>query len=161
MSVTGVVLGCEFEGEWDMNPGPGVDLRQAAGGHDGFLSLFDAELRRVWSWTSGDPRDDVVSALATDGQGHIYVALWIRGEDGSRLLAFTEDGLVIWDRPFPGSVWKMVARPPHGLILTGWFSKAGDFDPGPGEDIHTPNIESPSPYAFDGFVTRLNAEGTY
>ncbi len=49
----------------------------------------------------------------------------------------------------------MGVAPDGGILLTGPFAGSVDFDPGPGEDIHS------SPWSLDAFLTRLNGDGSY
>ena len=154
MSSGGLVLVGRFSGEEDLNPGPDTDTRIAAGvDEDAFVGAFDVDLRTVWIWTSGGPDAEGATAVTSDGEGRIYVAIWTG--TSSTLLAFAEGGGVMWTRLFPGIVDAMAARPPHGLLLAGRFFGEGDFDPGLGEDIRTPAATP------DTFVTRLTADGTY
>ena len=150
----GILLGGGFSGEADLDPGPGIDVHTAAGGGvDAYVSLFNEDLGHMWTWTSGYPEDDSLSSAVDDGAGRIYLAVQVG--DGSSLIAMTDSGSILWTQSFPGVVRQIAAHPSYGLYLFGSFSEVGDFDPGPGEDLHTP-IRVP-----DTFVTRLTEDGTY
>ena len=150
----GLLVGSSFKGEFDIDPGPGIDIRHSIDDSiDSYALLLDTEYNILWPWVSGIPGDDKITAMASDDQGRIYLAVSL--EEGSLLVALGPEGNELWRRDFPGLVNDMVASNKNGLYLFGGFSKEGDFDPGPGEDIRSPTVP------VDTFVTRLSLSGTY
>ncbi len=123
---------------------------------DSFVSRLDGEYMPSWEWNPEFSDNDLVTALSTDEQGRIYVAVgWYGIVNETILVALTDNGDELWRREFPGVVNFMHASSEYGLFLSGRFSIEGDFDPGPGEDIRSP-LNS-----IDTFLTRLTLDGTY
>jgi hypothetical protein len=170
-----VVVAGVFDGTFDFDPGPGTDLRTAVT-QNIYIAKLASDGSMPWSpmmiegQTGNGP-----TALSLDvgADGAILLAgffsgpvdfdpsigMDVRQSVGSPdefLMKVTAQGGYLWTRTlttdYQGGA---AALSPDGTVwLTGTFSNARDFDPGPGVEIRTPNSN-------DAFLLRLNSLGNY
>ncbi len=100
--------------------------------------------------------------VAVDHLGGVYVT----GNDlpvsdapvDAALCCFDPNGQLLWKRAWGGGVfcvgYGLAADDDDGVYVSGWFQGSVDFDPGPGEDIHT---------SADGdvFISKFDSSGGY
>ena len=156
----------QFSGYVDFNPDIGVDFHIYTGlygAYDIFLSKFDSSGNFQWAKTWGGEWDDSGYAVAVDSTGNAFVTgafygnadldpgpgkdvhTSIGSEGDVFLSKFNSSGDFLWARTwggndYGGDVGFGVAADGSGhAYVTGYFEDTFDFDPGPGEDIHTSN----------------------
>lgn len=147
-----VILAGTFEGSVDLDPGVATVEKTSVGYQDVFLSKFDSNGNFLWSSQRGSAFQDQVFAIATDEEDSIYV---IRKELGHLLTKFNSAGVELWQMTYSVIPINMLVSDFNGnLYVSGRFSGAYDFDPGPGQDIKT--IQG------NGiFVSKISALGNY
>ncbi|OHB63576.1 MAG: hypothetical protein A2Y76_01900 [Planctomycetes bacterium RBG_13_60_9] len=163
-----------FRGAADFDPGPQEDILMSAGDWDLFLSKFDSSGNYIWARTWGGIGADYGCEVEWDESGILYVMGDFEGEVDFNpgpgmdshmsngwhdifLSKFDSFGNFIWARAWGGR------RDDFGCALavdgsgnshaTGMFFGTVDFDPGPGEDIHTSVGDS------DVFVSKFDSSG--
>jgi hypothetical protein len=149
-----------FFGAADFDPGPGVDEHTPNGLDDIFLSKLDSNGEFQWARTWGGIGYEGGYGIAIDGNGNVYVTGYFNGPVdfdpgpgvdehtssnggwGLFLSKLDSNGEFQWARNWGGDgleEGRAVANDGNGnAYVTGWFSGAGDFDPGPGVDEHVP-----------------------
>jgi hypothetical protein len=158
----GVWVTGSFEGMCDFDPGPDIVTHTAYGVSDAYLSKFDpgGEFMSVaiWEGTYADSGESV----ATAGLHQVYMTGWesVYPDIVQSHIFLTKwtDTTLDWARAWGGemdipSSWVAVASDLDGnAFVTGTYVLPIDFDPGPGEDIHTPDMD-------DAFLTKLLPDG--
>lgn len=161
-----------FDGLCDFDPGPGEDFHQSASEDesDVFLSKFDTDGNFLWVRVWGGTEDEDAKGLAVDNFGNIYVTGRFEGTvdfdpgdgvdehtSGNSLGAvflsgFNSNGVFLWARTWGGGGGAYGRGCGVGVdgfgnvFVTGIFNGTVDFDPGPGEDIHSSNSPGVSPF---------------
>src|SRR5216684_3805624 len=67
----------------------GSPVRAYSGDDDGFVAKLDSNGNLIWNTFIGGAQSDLVTALAVDASGNIYVAGWSTGSWGSPIRAFS------------------------------------------------------------------------
>ena len=144
----------------DFDPGPGLAERTSSGITDCFLTTFDSvgNFKDVLTWGGPDP--DSAESIALDNSGNVIVAGQFKGtadfDPGpgvdSRTAAYYGDAFIskfspsgehLWVRTWSTndiwSSWQMDSTIDNdgNIYSMGVFKSEVDFDPGPGEDIHS------------------------
>jgi len=171
----------QFTGTVDFDPDPmGEDIHTAVN-YDAFLSKFAPNGDFLWvhTWGGGCAGWD----LAADFLGNVYVTGYFAGDNdfdpgpavdqhhqdegslyGAFLSKFDVNGNYQWVRTWGGTNdiigiydgYYSVATDGFGdIYVTGHYVQTTDFDPGPGEDWHTPV------YGLDIFLTKFNSDGDF
>ncbi len=155
-----------YSGTIDLDPGPDSTQYTPVGSLDNFVVKLDADGSFVWGGSWGTTFGDDVEWMATDGYGDIYIVAPLYGEidvdpgPGSTLLTNTvgtfnsyllkldgSDGSVSFAFPLLNSATgylqcRHVFITHVGSIITsGVFRSTCDMDPGPNEDLLTPQVE--------------------
>ncbi len=152
-----------FDGTVDFDPSAGMNNHTSAGGQDIFLTRINADGSYGWTKTMGGPDDDNGFSVAVDGSGDLYVTGYFRGTvdfdpgDGMDnhtaavntsgydtndifLTRINADGSYGWTKTMGGSGedsgLSVVVDNSGKLYVTGGFSDAVDFNPGPDTDFH-------------------------
>jgi hypothetical protein len=172
-----VYLAGNFMGTADFDPGPGVDNRVSNGDKDAFLMRFDADGNFIWALTWGGAKDDSAESIATDPWGYVYATGSFDAtvdldpgpgvdnhtpfKDRDAFLSkFDSSGDFLFARTW-GAVGyaegKGVATDPSGspFVMGTFSSGAVDFDPGPGEDNHSPVGKA------DTFLSKFLPDGNW
>ncbi|MFM8335451.1 MAG: Ig-like domain-containing protein, partial [Opitutaceae bacterium] len=169
-----VILTGSFSGKVDFDPGPGVNEITAAGDSDIFVLSLDASGAFEWVRTIGGAGTDSGRAVATDGDGFLYVGGGFQGQvdfdpgAGQRMLgaAGTSDGFLVKLGPAGDFIWahaigssgvdevRAVAADESGNVFVGGtFSGTVDFDLGAG----TRSLIARG--TADGFVAKYSPAG--
>ncbi len=169
-----------FDGEVDLDPGPGVDVFMASGvgnATDGYLSKFDGDGEYLWGRTWGAGGEVYSYEVAVDADGNPVVSGTAGGpadldpgpgvqvHDALGLAdtfieSFMADGTWRWGFAVGGDSFDEfndIAVDPLGRVwaVGGTASTSIDLDPGPGNAVQ-PNLG-----AYDGVVGRYTAEGEF
>lgn len=166
-----------FAGAVDFDPGTGVDQYTAQGGGDVFITKYTSEGGYAWTKVMSGAGYEQGLAVATDSNGYVYVYGWFNGSvdfdpgPGSYMLApasganlflskLTADGQHVWTRNLAGTVAdaygsRLAVDGVGNAFVTGVFAGTRNFDLASGADSHT------SAGAYDVFITKINANGTY
>jgi hypothetical protein len=143
------------------------------GGTDGFLAKYSSTGALVWSRRFGGTQDELVTDLALDAGGNIFVGGSFQGvagfdlsgagvvltstggEDGF-VAKFSSDGALLWVRRFggagPDQVSALSADGSGNVFAAGGFTGPANALPAPG-----PTIQSGG--GRDGFVLALGGDG--
>jgi len=168
------VTGC-FRRTCDFDPGLGEDKHTSNGETDIFLSKFDSDGNFLWARTWGGPGGmyEAETGNAVDVyEGYVYVGGCFQGivdfdpgpgEDfhsgGAFISKFDRDGNYIWvvtwevNCGFCGVYGLDINE--EIMYVTGTFKETVDFDPGPGEDLHTSNGGE------DVFLSKFDVNGNF
>jgi hypothetical protein len=154
----GVYTAGYFEGTDDLNPGSGVDRHTSQGGHDAFLSKFDAHGNFLWAKTWGGSGDDRSGFVGLDGTGNLYVAGLFHGsvdlDPGSGVAPHTSQGASdicltrfdqegnycaarTWGGTGADAGLGLAVDGAGQLSIAGYFASSVDFDPLGGGETHT------------------------
>jgi hypothetical protein len=147
----------QFQQSVDFNPGAGVEMHQAGGNADAYVSKLNAsgDFRWVKTW-GGYSDDDIVSARAVgvSSNGEIYVTGNFTGSidfnPGSRidicdlsgaerayLSSLTPEGSFLSYRVWDAPAYSISASESDDIYISGFFKTANaDFYPGDNQDIH-------------------------
>lgn len=174
-----LLLAGSFTNAVDADPGPGVATLTATHATDAVVVELDPNGVFVQAFAISGDNDQTVDAIAVDDSGNIHVAGsysgWtdfdpLAGDSALAPLSDTDlyvakynpDATLAWVRAFESAGRASAAAPADlaidnqgGVIATGHFTGAYDFDPGP--DVHLESTASPR----DGFVVKLDADGNY
>ncbi|HZN02753.1 MAG TPA: hypothetical protein VFD06_04105 [Candidatus Polarisedimenticolia bacterium] len=169
-----------FSGTVDFDPGPGTFPMTASGNNDGFIARLDPAGNFVWAGRLGGNGDDVAARAALDADGSLYVTghFQVTADfnpgPGSFLMTttdgafdafvgkFTSAGGLVWARQLGGSGLQygttLALDAARGIITTGSFNHAGDFNPGPG--VFT--LEPPGgPGTYGTYLSHLDPAGNF
>ncbi len=150
------VLG-QFDGMVDFDPGPATDLRDSKDGLF-FVEKLKSDGTHDWvrTWQPGNPNDGGVGdvAVALDG------SIWVTGFfDEPFISKFDASGTPLFTLRWSGGN-DFPRRIAIGLggsaYVAGVFStKNADFDPGPGEDLHSTQGD------YDVFLSKFDELGQH
>jgi hypothetical protein len=164
-----------FQGTADFDDTGGTDNHAAVWGGDIFITKYNADGSYGWTRTMGNTGDQLGYAIAVDGNDDVIAMGYFNGTvdfdgtsgtdnhasaDGTTFITkYHNDGSYSWTRNF-GSSWQqwdydITTDADNYIYATSFFGGTSDFDGSDGVDIHTSNG------AYDMFVTRLSADGTY
>jgi hypothetical protein len=128
-----------------------------------------------WARTWGEPDRDDANSVATDNQGHVYVAgsfsgtldfdpgpgiseFKSNGHLDPFISKFDNDGNFVWARTWGGITddrAKSVAVDMQGNVyVAGEYFWDVDFDPGPGENIHHADIQ-------EAYLSKFDPDGNF
>ena len=160
-------FGGQFRSSFDMDPGPGTDIRSSVGQTDVYVLSLDSSGALRWGQTVGGPNVDFPTGITGDSLGNLYLTLSLSaGVDvdpgpGVDTLGGAPRGVTLWHLDANGqyqwakrihgngSNWYgfIPAADPFGNIyLLGAFSDSLDLDPGP--DSAWVIGQGPGPVAF-------------
>lgn len=165
-----------FTGTVDLNPGPGVDQRQAVGGSDAFVTRYGPDGTYSWSRTFGGPGYDYANALAVDRNGSVAIAgtfvqtvdfdpgagvynvASVGGTDAF-VLRLSPAGDFMWVRTVGGTLddaaYGVAIDSLGNASVAGAFQGTADFDPTAGVDSRL------SKGSYDIFIWNLGPLGEY
>jgi hypothetical protein len=139
-----------FQGNIDMDPGPGVTAFTSHGLGDIYVQKLDPMGNLVWALQFGGSGDDIAYAINKDAQGNILVGgyfsdtvdvdpglgvtnLIANGSTDIFLLRLTPTGQLSWASgiggPFDDGANAIYADPNGNIYSTGYFGSTVDFDP--------------------------------
>jgi len=163
-----------YVGTVDFDPGPDVDQHTAVGGSDIFLLRLGPDGSHGWSCSLGGTLNDFGRGVAVATEGDLVVVGQFSqtvdfdpgaGEDprtsNGYFDAFVQrlhpDGSYAWTNTVGGTgndaAYAVAVGPTGQIYVAGNFQRTVDFDPGPGQDLHT------SLGGDDIFISRLAADG--
>ncbi len=168
-----VLIGGQFDGTVDFDPGVGTENATAAGLMDGFVLKLDANGNRIVDFQFGGTGYDEVLAIGVDLSANIYLTGDFDGtidlDPGTQTTSYTADGYDIfvsklddvgnlqWGRQLGGTgneIGNAIGVDGSGNVhVTGKFTGTVDFDPGAGSTAYTADGFS------DAYLTRLDASG--
>ena len=144
---------------------------------DLFLMQFNSDGDHFWSRTWGGFGDEAFGGLAVDESGNAYVCGsywdWLDCANGIELITssgsrdtflckYDNAGNPVWIFGIGGEDTDDcggVAIDGGGVYLTGSFGQEVDFDPGPGEAIHTATNSERGYY--DSYLCKYDPDGSY
>ncbi len=151
----------DYIGTVDFDPGPEIcEYTSYSNSHgDAYLSKFDSEGQYIWTKVWGGSDATIPYDVEMDSQDNIYIVGEYYGtvdfdpgpgadyHEGSVnwfdafILKLTPDGEYVWARTYGDygrqSVNDLTFDSLDNLYVCGIFTHTADFDPGPGEEIHT------------------------
>lgn len=160
----------------DFDPGPGTANLTQIGLNDIFIAKYDSKGNYVWAKCMGSVSNDVGASIKVDGSGNIYLVGTFIGtadfDPGAGVANLTAQGLpdifIAKYDPNGNYLWaKKIGITGYNqgtgidldgagnLYVTGFFSGAPDFDPGPGVATRT------SLGGYDAFLAKYDAQGNY
>jgi hypothetical protein len=173
-----IIITGRFGFSVDFDPGPGVDNHEGDA-NDDFITKFNPSGDFQWARTWGSKNNsafDMSYAIAVDGSENIYVA----GIFGNKadfdpgtgvdehtsvggtdifIAKFNSSGVFQWARTWGGAnedYGQGVAVDGLGkLYVTGWFRYLADFNPGPGVDEHSSDVEN------ELFLSKFDTSGNF
>ena len=167
-----------FEGPADFDPSFSEDERTPLGDSDAFVSKFNSDGAYQWALTwGGESRENAIS-ISCNGIGSMYIHGGFRGvvdfdpgigedyqgvsgDTGVFLSKFNLSGEYEWARTwkaYPKDFGFRVSSNSQGdVYCSGTFSDSVDFDPGPGEDVHTPFKSGNR----DAFLSKFDSTGDH
>lgn len=166
-----------FSGATDFDPGPAVNYHIPEDGNTGlFLSKFDPSGNLLWVKTWYAMWMFKSTSVGVDSSGSIYLTGYFNftvdfdpgpavdnrtshGAGDAFLVGLDSSGSLRWVRTwggtYPDKPSSIAADALDGIYITGRFeSKDVDFDPGPGEDLH-------SNTAGSVFLSKFDADGDF
>jgi len=190
-STGNIYLTGAFWGEMDFNPGSGEDMQTSSdfpiGGEDIFLSRFSRNGDYVWTRIWGGQGADFGYDLKIDSLNNVLicgqisneadldpgagVALWVSDHNDNEdcfLSKFSPQGDFLWGAAWGDRGWdysnSVTVDSFDEVYVVGNFSGDVDFDPGPGEDIHSTfefNTGIGPGLALGIFLSKFSSEGEY
>jgi hypothetical protein len=164
--------------EPDFDPGPGVYTLDASAG-DQFLAKYSADGELLWAGNPTPGGSDEADAVHVDSDGNVLVAGLINGtcdmDIGAGVATLTStgsfdatvakyapDGALLWAVNLGGTsgdrAYGIGTDANNDIYVTGYFNGTADFDPGPGQALHTAN----SPIGeYEAFLVKLSASGQW
>ena len=173
-----IYISGSFFGIVDFDPGPALYTLTGSGNNgsqDIFVLKLAADGSFVWAKQMGGAYEDLSVSMAVDNSGNIYtvgafketadfdpgpgayILTSANGNPNTFISKLNGSGNFIWAKQLAGGIqWCYSATVDNygNVYTTGYFGTTLDFDPGPG----TYNL---SPSGFDGFVSKLNADGNF
>lgn len=172
-----VLLGGNYIGAFDFDPGPGEQVLPTYGQQDIFFAKFTPEGNLLWARGIGSPfGNDGLRGIASDADNNVLVCGFYRDEmDVNPLFGvqnlpfmasteafvakYTPSGLLSWAKGLisvgANDAWTVHADEANNVYVGGAFSASVDFNPGGG----------PAPLNSagkqDGFVARYSPQGAY
>jgi gliding motility-associated-like protein len=172
-----VLVGGQFNGTVDFDPGPAVRNMQAVDQDDAFIVKLDNTGNYLWAKQFSGLSYQAVKGLSTDAAGNIYSTGFFNKitdfDPGPGVYNVTTlasatpfiskldaNGGFIWAKQvvITGSYFNagqaIVADATGNVYITGNFQNPADFDPGPG-------VFSLTPASQDIFLMKLDATGNF
>lgn len=171
-----ILLTGYFGGTTDFDPGAGTTNLTSAGGHDIFVSRFNANGDLVWAKSMGGNSMDQPRSISVDAAGNVYTAgqyegsadfdpsagtanLTSAGNQDAFICKLDGNGDFVWAKSLGGTDIDQatsISVDGYGFVhTTGYFSGTADFDPG----AATANLTSNG--FQDAFVSKLDANGDF
>jgi len=137
------------------------------------MAKYDRCGNLKWGYRWGGFSNDVAYDITTDSSGNIYITgkyggvmdmnpgaeIDYRTGSGLFIIKFSNTGDYLWANTFEGSTadtgYAIAYQESGQIYVSGIFYGTVDFDPGPGEDLHTSGGSS------DCFLLKLNQDGTF
>jgi hypothetical protein len=147
----------------DFNPDPvEEDIHIAANGYQsGFLTKFDSHGDFQWARTFGADGSYTVAKAVGIG---IDESIFVCGESrsyvvGMFLMKYDQDGNLLWQGSwcdgYTDDAGSIKVRYDGSVVVAGYFTGSGDFDPGPGVDNHTASSWDAFVNVFDSSCNQL------
>lgn len=165
-----------FEGQVDLDPGPGFVNAYALNNKDIFIQKIDTGGNYIWSRTIGSANDEFIHDVNTDARGNVYMIGHYRGRvdfdpgidtfELTTLPSYTHDYLVKLDAN-GDFVWAKnmgisTSFDHHididsfgGLYITSKYRGTADFDPGPGQ------VSLTAMGWEDAYIQKLDTNGVF
>ena len=171
-----ILVAGTFDGDTDLDPGPGVDIHHCNGSYDSTLCKFDSNGVYIWGKNWGGAGCCESYGMAIDNSGNSYVLGYFtqtvdfdpgagvenRTSDSDWnqfIVKLNPDGNFVWVRTWPtdGNLYSTsVSASAYGdIYIAGEYRGTVDFDPGSGEDIHESSLGG------DAMLIKLGADGNY
>lgn len=171
-----------FHGTADFDPDPDRvhNLNSPLGNEEVFISKLDSRGDFMWARQLGGSTDAVGTSLIVDPRGNVYTTGVFRGtadfdpdpdliynltsttgsDDDIFVSKLDADGNFVWAKRMGGGYFDIgssIAVDRSGdVYTTGYFSGSADFDPGPGADVLTSDIN-----IAEVFVSKLDSKGAF
>jgi len=171
-----VLVGGNFFGTMDGNPGIPVSNATSAGIRDGFYCVLDNSGNFI-SWNSlGDTGEDKVKGIGGDLAGNIYITGYFDGtvnfgafpessNSGSSdvfVAKYNSAGTALWVKTWGSSTVdygeNLIVDNMANVYIVGEFHGTVDFDPSVGTFNLTPNG---NPLFLDVFISKLDSAGNF
>lgn len=166
------------QGEFDADPGEGVQMVTTDGGYDIFIAKFDPNGELMWFKTLGGDENDVGKSISSDAEGNVFcagyyeesVTVVIPGSSvetlnaaGSRdifIVKLTPDGDYLWAQDY-GSNSIEEANSIHcdglgNFYITGFYVSAIDFYP-----TNDSTVVAPNALFFDAFIAKYTVDNEF
>jgi hypothetical protein len=151
-------VGGSFVGKVDFDPGPDIDLHDAADTDGGFVSKFGADGKYGWTRVFPNAGDPFVTTMSTGPGGSVVVAGTyagtvdfdpgtgvdehpLQGDSDGYVMKLLADGSLAWARTFPGAVGsygnvdRSAVGQNGGVLVAVSHTGTIDMDPGPAERL--------------------------
>ena len=150
-----ILLGGDFGGPADFDPGPGVYTLTAGNIYNDFF-IFKIDENGNFKWAKQMPNQNTASmqelTMTSDSKGAIYMAgnftqsldfdpgvgnyiLTSNGDNDGVVIKLDSNGIFSWAKQFGGittdKVWSVEIDNADNVLLTGQYNGTVDFDPGP------------------------------
>jgi hypothetical protein len=162
-----------FSGTTDFDPGSGTLFFTSQGSKDVYIHKLDANGNLVWAFTMGAAGDDTGWGITTDNEENLLVTGRLSGSadvdpgpgittlgNDAFVCKYSNSGSLIWAREFgtTTSGHVIVTDDDGNVYVSGMYSFAADFDPGPGSYILPSAIPN---YSTDMFICKLDRDGNF
>ena len=168
-----IVMGGQFSGTADLDPGIGIAEYTSAGLRDGFILVLDPFGNYIWSKVFGGLSTDYVQDITTDLDGNVFcigyysgainvdpgaseLELISNGETDIFFVKYNGTGDFLISKSIGGTGidqgYGIVSDLSGNVYLTGFFYSTVDFDPG----VDVENITSNG--LSDVFLLKLDSE---
>jgi len=168
-----VVMGGQFSGTADLDPGIGIAEYTSAGLRDGFILVLDPFGNYIWSKVFGGLSTDFVTDITTDTDGNVFcigyfsgainvdpgaseLELISNGETDVFFVKYNDAGDFLISKRIGGTGidegFGIVSDLSGNVYLTGFFYTTVDFDPG----VDVENITSNG--VSDVFLLKLDSD---
>jgi gliding motility-associated-like protein len=173
----------------DFNPGAGTFNLTSDGSFDVFVSKIDADGNFVWAKSMGGYSSDRGYAVVPDASGNVYIAGDFYSNSGGSTADFDPgpgvfnlvanglhdifiskldgSGNLVWAKSIGGVnddyAYSLAVDALGNVYTTGNYSDTVDFDPGAGTFnlIATPRLAGSLHYAYDIYISKLDANGNF
>ena len=150
-----ILLGGDFGGPADFDPGPGVYTLTAGNIYNDFF-IFKIDENGNFKWAKQMPNQNTASmqelTMTSDSKGAIYMGgnftqsldfdpgvgnyiLTSNGDNDGVVIKLDSNGIFSWAKQFGGittdKVWSVEIDNADNVLLTGQYNGTVDFDPGP------------------------------
>ena len=150
-----ILLGGDFGGPADFDPGPGVYTLTAGNLYNDFF-IFKIDENGNFKWAKQMPNQNTASmqelTMESDSKGAVYMGgnftqsldfdpgvgtyiLTSNGDNDGVIIKLDSNGIFSWAKQFGGittdKVWSVEIDNADNVLLTGQYNGTVDFDPGP------------------------------
>lgn len=173
-----IFIGGNFQGNIDLDPGPGLVTSGYSGAYDGFFCKYDINGNYVFGFRLGSGGNEEVLALAVDSKGSLYITGYFQitvdfdpgpglynlssaGGDEIFLAKYNANGVLKFAKrigsPNNEKAWDIAMDKYCNAYITGTISTSSiDFDPGPGTQTLSSPWSDP-----DIFLAKYDSSGNY